>query len=63
MPSFPRNLGCWDKSYQSLLGDHNICPLLEQFQVANITQLGLTSLTHLKAWGNPEKFCSDVAFY
>ena len=22
----------------------------------------LTSLTHLKAWGDAEKFCSDVAF-
>ena len=27
-----------------------------------MTQLELASLTHLKAWGDPHKFHSDVAF-
>ena len=27
-----------------------------------MAQSDLTSLTHLKAWGDNERFCSDVAF-
>ena len=27
-----------------------------------MTQSELASLTHLKAWGDPEKFCSNVTF-
>ena len=49
-------------SYQSLWGHHNICPLLEWFHVTSMTQSELSSLTSLKAWGNPEKFRSNVTF-
>ena len=41
---------------------HNICPLLNQFHIASITHSELSSLTILKAWGDMEKFHSDVAF-
>ena len=59
---FSKDLGHWGKSYQSLWGHHDICPLLEQFYIAHVTQSGLASLTHLKAWGDPEKFHSNVTF-
>ena len=54
--------GCWGESYQSLWGCCNICPHLEQFHIAHITQTELVSLTHLKVWGNTDKFCSDITF-
>ena len=52
----------WDESYQSLLGCHNICPLLKQFHVTQVTQPELFSLTHLQTWDDSKRFCSDVAF-
>ena len=48
--------------FQSLWGCHDICPLLNQFHVTSITHLELSSLTSLWAWGDVEKFCSDIAF-
>ena len=59
---FSKDSGHWGKSYQSLWGHHNICPLLQQFNIAQVTQSELTSLTHLKAWGDAKKFHSDVTF-
>ena len=59
---FSKDPGCWGKSYQSLWGHHNICPLLQWFHIAQVTQSELTSLTHLKVWGDTERFYSDVAF-
>ena len=53
---------CWGKSYQSLWGCHDICPLLQWFHITQVTKSELTSLTHLKAWGDNERFHSDVAF-
>ena len=44
------------------LGHHNICPLLEQFHVASMTQSELSSLISLKVWDDPEKFWSDITF-
>ena len=55
----PSQLG---EAFQSLWGCHDICPILEQFHVASITQSELSSLTSLKAWGNLEKFRSNVVF-
>ena len=52
----------WEEAFQLLWGHHDICPLLDQFHVASITQSELSSLSSLKAWGNPGKFQSDVAF-
>ena len=49
------------EAFQSLWGCHDICPILEQFHVTSITLSELSSLTNLKAWGNSEKFQSDVA--
>ena len=52
----------WGEAFQSLWGYHNICPSLNQFHVASIIHLELSSLTSLKAWGDAERFCSDIAF-
>ena len=59
---FSKDPGHWGKSYQSIGGCHDICSLLEQFHITHVTQSELAFLTSLKAWGDPEKFCSDVAF-
>ena len=59
---FSKNPGHWGKSYQSLWGHHDICPLLQQFNITQVTQLELTSLTHLKVWGDAERFHSNVTF-
>ena len=36
--------------------------MLNQFHVTSITYLELSSLTSLKAWGDAEKFCSDITY-
>ena len=59
---FSKDPSWWGESYQSLWRHHDICPLLEWFHVASMTQSELASLTSLKASGNPEKFRSNVAF-
>ena len=50
----------WGDALQSIWGCHDICPLLRIFHTASITQSELSSLTSLKAWGNPEKVKSKV---
>ena len=59
---FSKGPSQWGEAFQSLWGCHHICPLLNQFHVTSITNLELFSLTSLKAWGDAEKFHSDVAF-
>ena len=52
----------WGEAFLSLWGHLDICPLLCQFHVTSIIQSELSSLTSLKAWGNAEESCSDIAF-
>ena len=59
---FSKDPGSWGKSYQSLWGCHDICLLLEWFHIAHMTHSELASLTCLKVWSDPKKFCSDVVF-
>ena len=59
---FSKDPGCWGESYQSLWGCHDICLLLQWFHIAQVTQSELTSLTHLKVWGESKRFHSNVAF-
>ena len=59
---FSKDSGHWGKSYQSLWGHYDICPLLEWFNITQVTQSELAFLTHLKVWGDTKKFCSDVTF-
>ena len=59
---FSKDPSWWDDSYQSLWGCHDICPILEQFHVTQVTQMELSSLTDLLAWVDPKRFYSDMAF-
>ena len=59
---FSKDPSWWGEAFHSLWGHHDICPMLEQFHFSSITQSELSSLTSLKAWGNLEKFRSNVAF-
>ena len=59
---FPKDPSKWDEAYPSFWKCHDICPILEQFHIAQVTQPELSALTHSLAWGDPERFHSDVAF-
>ena len=59
---FSKDPAQWGEAFQCIWGCHDICPILECFHAASITQSELSSLTSLKAWGNPERFKSKVAF-
>ena len=59
---FSKSPSQWEEAFQLLWGHHDICPLLNQFNITSITQLELSSFTSLKAWGDPEKFQSNVTF-
>ena len=62
-PSFPKSLGCWGKSYQSLWGCHDICPLLEWFHTAHMAQIKAGSPYTAWRYGVMLKSSdSDVAF-
>ena len=52
----------WGKDLALLWGCLNICPSLQQFHILSVTQLELSSLTGLKAWGAQRKFYNDIAF-
>ena len=58
----PKDPAWWGDALQSIWGCHDICPVLRSFHTASITQSKLSSLTSLKAWGDPEKFKSEVTF-
>ena len=59
---FSKGSSQWGEAFLSIWDCLDICPLLQQFNVTSITQLELSSLTSLKAWGNIEKFYSDISF-
>ena len=50
----------WGKDLALLWRHLNICPSLQQVHITSITQLELSSLTSLKAWGDKKKFCNDI---
>ena len=52
----------WGENYASLWGHLDICPLLDQLPLAFITYSELSSLTSLNAWGDVEKFYSDMTY-
>ena len=43
-------------------GSLTVCPPLQQFHIPSITPAELSSLTSLKAWGEKQKICHDIAF-
>ena len=48
--------------FPSIWGHLDICPLLNQFHLASIAYSELSSLTSLRAWGDVEKFHSDITY-
>ena len=50
------------ENFASMWGHLDICPLLNQFHLSSITYLELSSLTSLRAWGDAEKFCSNITY-
>ena len=52
----------WGEDLTLLWGHLKICPSLQQFHITSITQLELSYLTSLMAWGDKGKFCNDIAF-
>ena len=53
----------WGKDLGFVMEVHlNICPSLQQFHISSVTQLELSFLTGLKAWGDKEKFQNNIAF-
>ena len=50
------------KTFASIWGYLDICPLLNQFHLASITYSELSSLTSLRAWGDVEKFHRDITY-
>ena len=59
---FSKGSSWWEEAFLSFWGCLDICPLLNQFHVMSITHSEFSSLTSLKAWGDAEKFCSDITF-
>ena len=45
----------WEDATEAIWGSHNICPLLTQFQVLQITWLGLSTISQAEAWGDPKR--------
>ena len=59
---FSKDPSWWGETFASIWGDLDICPLLNQFHLASITYPELYSLISLRAWGDVEKFHSDIAY-
>ena len=59
---FVKDPSQWEETYQVLWWGHNICTLLTQFQVTQITWSELSTLSHTEAWGDAEKFWNNLAF-
>ena len=51
-----------EEAFTSLWAHLDICPLLNQFHLASILHSELSLLTSLRAWGNTEMFCSNLAY-
>ena len=52
----------WGKDLIPLWGHLTICLPLQQFHLPSITQLELSSLMNLKAWGEKQKVHQDIAY-
>ena len=59
---FSKDSSQWGENFASMWGHWDICPLLNQFHLASLTYSELSFLTSLGAWGDAEKFCSDIAY-
>ena len=59
---FTSNANRWEQVSMATWGFHGICPLLTQFQVMEITRLGLSAISHAEAWGTPGGQSLNMAY-
>ena len=59
---FLQKVDWWRKDMALMWGDINICPSLQHFRIPSLSPADLSSLNSLKAWGERQKFCHDIAF-
>ena len=59
---FSKDPSWLEEAFLSLWGHLDLCPILDQFHLASISLSELSSLTSLRAWGDTEKFCSNLAY-
>ena len=52
---FSKDASRWEQITMAMWGSHNICPLLMQFEVMQITWLGISAISLAEAWGDPKK--------
>ena len=58
---FVKDPGQWEV-FSGVLGGHDICPSLTQFQVAQVTWPELSVLSCAGAWGDTKKSWGNMAF-
>ena len=59
---FVQKVDWWRKDMALTWGDISICPSLHQFQLPSLSQVELSSLNGLKAWGEGQKLHHDITF-
>ena len=59
---FSQGADRWGKDLSLLWGMPHHLPPLQEFHISSITQSELSFLTSLKAWGDKQKSCNDIAF-
>ena len=60
--SFASNTSKWEQVNMATWGSLDIFPLLTQFQVVEITRVGLSAISRAEAWGDPKRPKSDKAY-
>ena len=59
---FASNANKWEQVSMATWGSHNICPLLTQFQMMEITQSSLSAISCAEAWGDPKRPKSNKVY-
>ena len=52
----------WGEKMRAIWGDLSICPQLDSLELLYHTQGKLTSISHLKVWGDILEPCNDMAY-
>ena len=60
--SFPSDTSKWEQVNMATWGSLDICLLLTQFQVVEITRTGLSAISHAEVWEDPKRPTSDMAY-
>ena len=60
--SFASDTSKWEQANMATWGSLDICPPLTQFQVVEISRVGLSAISCAEAWGDPKRPKSDMAY-